>query len=194
MFLDRFTGDVPPYRLALEVEIGGVSEGTALIDADVNGTDYRATVHIALRGLPERDSEIVHVDSTGYLRDGDDDDWVVVPGYRSTPPLNPFLFLQPTDYADAGTDAARGGLRRLSSNAWVEQDATLGLVEGGVRDVVFDVWVDEAGTPVNAELRFELAGADAQGQQVQLSYTARYAFSDVGADIAIEPPVAAPTS
>jgi hypothetical protein len=193
-FLDAFTVDPPPYRVTLEVEIGGVSEGSALIEAEVRGADYRASVHVALGGLPPRDSEIVFVDGTGYLREAGDDQWVVVPGYRSTPPLNPFLVLAPSDYADAGPDPERGGVRHLSSARWVEADATLGYEDGGVEGVRFDVWVDGNGRPVEATLGFAVSGTDHSGQAVELTYSARYTFRDVGAPVTIQPPVAAPTS
>lgn len=188
-FFTSFADDPPPYRLLLEMAISGLSSGTARLVAEVAGADYRADVHVELAGLPARDSQVVFVDGTAYLRGGEDEAWVAVPGYRSQPPLNPFLLLDPADFSDEGVDPAHGGLRRLHSSAWVGEDATLGYQQGGVGDVSFDVWLDANGVPVEADLDFQLLGVDSSGQQVDLRYAARYAFSDVGADITIEPPV-----
>ena len=193
-FFERFADMPPPYHVLLDVEIGGMSQGTARIEGDVDGEDYRANVNVALAGLPPRDSEIVFVDGVGYLREAGDESWVVVPDYRSIPPLNPFLLLDPADFDDLGDDPDRGGLRRLSSPAWVEEDATLGYRGGGVGDVRFDVWLDGQGVPVQGELDFELAGIDPEGRTVQLSYSASYAFSNVGAEVTIEAPLATPTA
>jgi hypothetical protein len=188
-FFARFGEAPPPYRLLLEVAISGLSSGTARLSAEVAGADYRADVHVELAGLPARDSQVVFVDGTAYLRGAEGEAWVAVPDYRSQPPLNPFLLLDPADFSDEGADPAHGGLRRLHSSAWVEEDATLGYRQGGVRDVSFDVWLDAAGMPVEAELDFQLLGVDPSGQQVDLRYEANYTFSDVGADITIVPPV-----
>jgi hypothetical protein len=189
-FFVRFDSEPPPpYRVTLEVTISGGSSGSARIEGEVAGADYQADVHVELAGLPPRDSRIVHVDGTAYLGEPDGSSWVTVPDYRATPPMNPFLLLDPADFTDAGTDAQRGGLRRLSSTAWVEEDATFGYREGGVRDVQFDVWLDANGVPVAAQLDYQLLGVDPAGQQVDLHYEARYQFSDVGADITIGPPL-----
>jgi hypothetical protein len=113
---------------------------------------------------------------------------VTVRDYRSIPPLNPFLLLDRAQFADLGTDPERGGRRHLRSTTWVEEDASLGLVQGGVEDVVFDVWLDEAGAPVEALLEFHLVGADRDGNSVDLRYSTEYTFSDVGVPVEIAPP------
>lgn len=191
-FFGRFADDPPPYHVVLDVEIGGMSEGTARIEGDVDGMDYHAHVRVELAELPPRESEIVFVDGIGYLREAGDESWVGVPDYRSVPPLNPFLVLDPADFSDAGDDPGRGGLRRLSSSTWIEQDATLGYRAGGVSDVRFDVWLDGEGVPVEAELDFDVGGIDPDGRHVQLEYTAEYAFSNVGTEVTIEPPLSTP--
>lgn len=188
LFFAQFGAVPPPFHVSIATTLTGSPSGTALEEADVDGTDYVAELHVELDGAAAQDSRIVVVDQTGYVSDEGSDTWRAYPDYQTVPPLNPFLAFDPAQWQDMGADAAHGGLDRLHSTTWRPADTPLA---DRVGDVAFDVWIDEEGLPVSAELTFTLTATDGASS---VSYDATYTFSRIGEPVLIVPPVAASPS
>jgi hypothetical protein len=190
-FLGLFESQPPPFHVVMETELSGATDGTARLEGDVDGADYRAQLLVRLEGLPERDSQVVVVSGTGYLADAGSNRWRMVPDYETIPPLNPFLGLAEVSWSPIGPTGGRNGNHGLRSTDWTMPVGFLHQPQ--LEDVAFDVWVDDEGRPVEGALTFKLTGLSPQGQAVEHAYTARYEFSRVGEAVSIGvPPLPGP--
>jgi hypothetical protein len=186
VFFAQFGAVPPPFHVQIATTLTGAPSGTALEEADVDGADYTAELHVELGGAAAQDSRIVVVDETAYVADAGSNTWRAYPDYQTVPPVNPFLDLDPVEWQDMGPDSGRGGLERLHSTTWRPPDTTLA---DRVNDVVFDVWIDDEGLPMSAQLSFTLTAADGASS---VSYDATYTFSKIGESVEIVLPVESP--
>jgi hypothetical protein len=188
LFLAQFGAVPPPFHVRIETTLIGSPGGTAVEEADVDGADYVADLHVELEGAAAQDSHIIVVDKMGYVADAGSDTWRAYPDYETVPPVNPFLGLDSAAWSELGADPTHGGLDHLNSTVWrLPPDSS---VAERVKDVNFDLWLDSTGLPVSGRLSMALAALD---EAAEVGYQASYTFSRVGEPVAIKPPVAVPS-
>jgi hypothetical protein len=188
LFFALFGGVPAPFHVRVATTLSGAPSGTAVTEADADGADYSAHLHVELDGAAPQESQIIVVEGTGYVADAGSDAWRAFPDYETVPPVNPFLDLDPTQWQELGADTAHGGFDRLHSDSW-RLPADSSLVDR-VSQVSFDLWIDEEGLPVSGELAFTLAASDGISAS---GYQANYSFTLIGEPVLIAPPIAAPT-
>jgi hypothetical protein len=183
LFFAMFGAVPPPFHVSLATTLSGSPSGVALTEADADGADYTAQLHVEITGVAPQDSQIVVVGGTGYVADVGSADWRAYPDYETIPPVNPFLGLDPSQWSELGADPAHGGLDHLNSTTWrLPPDSSL---VDRVEDVNFDLWLDSDGMPVTAELSLTLPALD---RTSEVGYSAVYTFSRIGEPVVIVPP------
>ena len=170
------TGTVGPDDVRVQVFVGG----------DVVGENFDGQVQV--RG--EAPTEVMFVDGTAYGRQAGGE-WISIPDYVQTQPLNPFSLLDESDLEYVGPDEIDGQmLHQLRTEKWIGDVLEApGLKNLELESTVFDIFVDDGGLPVWAELVFTITGETVVGLDARISYDAWYGFTNVGDDITIEPPI-----
>jgi hypothetical protein len=193
-FLANFAAAQPPFHLVSDIEgrfASGTRTGeiTVAIEGDVAADDFAGTYHAELPDETQ-DADLVLLDGVAYLR-RPDAEWEIVPGFRQTQPLNPFILLQPSDLTYQGEVTRTGTtLHQLRTTRWVGDDVVLeGVPDAALESSVFDIFVTDEGIPVAAELRFAVVGTTLTGEDARFEYTVLYEFSDVGEPVTIRAPI-----
>jgi hypothetical protein len=161
----------------------------AMLSGDFSGNDLDITMHIAA-GADEVDMKMVVLGDAAYVQQGDAD-WVSVPKNAAEAELaglvqNMRLVTDPLDLLYVGVEAIDGrDLHHLTASRTIPYAPAAG---GTGQYDVFDIWVEEDGTPVLAKTAF--SAADPNG--VAVSGTTNFEFSNVGGPIEIKAPEDAP--
>ena len=161
----------------------------AMLSGDFSGDDLDITMHIA-SGATEVDLDMVVLGETAFVRQGDAD-WASVPKEAAEAELaglvqNMRLVTDPLDLLYVGVDEVDGrDLHHLTASRSIPYAPAAG---GTGQYDVFDIWVEEDGTPVLAKTAF--SATDPNG--VAVSGTTNFEFSNVGGPIEIKAPEDAP--
>jgi LppX_LprAFG lipoprotein len=157
----------------------------ATLSGDFSGNDLDITMHIAA-GANEVDMKMVVLGETAYVQQGDAD-WVSVPKEAAEAELaglvqNMRLVTDPLDLRYVGAEAINGrDLHHLTASRTIPYAPAAG---GTGQYDVFDIWVEEDGTPVLAKTAF--SATDPNG--VAVTGTTNFEFSNVGGPIEIVAP------
>lgn len=193
-FLAGFAAEKPPFHVVSDITAtitSGNEESELLItsEGDVSGEDFAGTVETDF-GLGRIEIEVVIVDGVSYTRVGEGP-WQANDEFQQTQPLNPFEQLAPEDLEYVGS-AMQGGeeLHELRTETWIGGEIEAQNIPNSDLELdssVFQIFVTDAGVPVEARLEFVVVGTSA-GQRARLAYVVDYAFSDVGEPVEIEAP------
>ncbi len=192
-FVDSFAAANEPFHVLSEVTFSGtaegeeVFEGELLVEGDVSGEDFAGEVSGDVSGQ-SIESEVITVGGTSYARQPGAE-WQEVPSPGQTQPLNPFANLEAESTEYVGPDE-RGGrpVHHLRTTEWIGGDpATTGIPDATFEESTFDIFVDDQGLPVEADLAFTLSGVN-QGIPFEAVYEVHYEFSNVGEPVTIEAP------
>jgi hypothetical protein len=192
LFLTNFALAQPPFKLESFVhgEVVAGAESSSLdfyIGGAVSGEDFAGTV-LATSGEESVEAEIVFKDGVGYGREPGQD-WERADGFSQTQPLNPFSLLAPNDVAYVGpAERDDRTLHQLRTIRWIGKDPTSVMPGAQIVSSQFDIYVDDDGIPVEADLVFEMSARIA-GQQAALTYDVVYLFTEVGVPNVIEAPI-----
>jgi len=157
----------------------------AMLSGDFSGNDLDITMHIAA-GANEVAMKMIVLGETAYVQQGDAD-WVSVPKDAAEAELaglvqNMRLVTDPLDLLYVGVEAIDGrDLHHLTASRTIPYAPAAG---GTGQYDVFDIWVEEDGTPVLAKTAF--SATDPNG--VAVSGTTNFEFSNVGGPIEIVAP------
>ena len=157
----------------------------ATMSSDFSGDDLDVALELTSAG------QTVHMDmvvlgETAYVRQGDAD-WVSVPKQAAEAQLaglvqNMRLVTDPLDLRHVGVEEVDGrDLHHLTASRTIPYAPAAG---GSGQYDVFDIWVEEDGTPVLAKTAF--SATDPNG--VAVSGTTNFEFSNVGGPIEIVAP------
>ncbi len=157
----------------------------ATLSGDFSGDDLDITMHIA-SGTTAVDMGMVVAGETAYVRQGEGK-WASVPKTAAEAELaglvqNMRLVTDPRDLLYVGVEEVDGrGLHHLTASRTIPYAPASG---GSGQYDVFDIWVEEDGTPVLAKTAF--SATDPNG--VDVSGTTDFEFSNVGGPIEIVAP------
>jgi hypothetical protein len=190
LFRSGFGAAKPPFHLECDVDasgtVGGDSGQFSLhMGGDVSGEDFSGQVV-----YPGNDvAQIVFVDGVAYVRAADSD-WLADPTFEQTQPLNPFSLLEADDLEYRGVHSIGGGeLHQLRTEKWIGAELDIaGWTDLQLESNSFDIYVDDAGVPAEAHLRFRLTG-NYLGDAADLTYVVLYYFTQVGEPVTIEAPI-----
>jgi hypothetical protein len=193
-FLAGFVAEDPPFH----VESGGRIDTTAgldrsmtefYFDGDIAGEDAAYYFEYQVDGGDIVGGEAIVVDGEAYGRNADGG-WDPLGPFVQTQPLNPFVKLTGQDIEYIGPVNRDGRLlHQLRTTTWVGEDpqASTQIEDAEVTFTQFDIFVDDKGVPVEADLRFAIEGRF-EGRPAEFDYEVFYVFSKVGGDITIERP------
>jgi hypothetical protein len=157
---------------------------------DITGEDFAGEV-TTVAGSRVDVVEVVIVGGAAYVRTGEGP-WQKTEDFSQAQPLNPFARLSASDLTYRGTvTRAPGDLHHLSTETWIGGAIEDQAIPGAVLELEasqFNIFVTDAGIPVEAQLEFSVVGTR-RGQDVRLSYVVDYRFSDVGVPVMIEAPI-----
>ena len=157
----------------------------ATLSGDFSGNDLDITMHIAT-GATAVDMGMVVAGDTAYVRQGEGE-WTSVPTTFAEAQLaglvqNMRLVTDPRDLRYVGVEEVDGrDLHHLTASRTIPYAPAAG---GSGQYDVFDIWVEEDGTPVLAKTAF--SATDPNG--VAVSGTTNFEFSNVGGPIEIVAP------
>jgi hypothetical protein len=166
-----------------------VGEVEATLSGDFAGNDLDISMHIA-SGATTVDMDMVVLGETAYVRQGTGE-WVSVPTTVAEAELaglvqNMRLVGDPRDLLYVGVEEVDGrDLHHLTASRTIPYAPAAG---GTGQYDVFDIWVEEDGTPVLAKTAF--SATDPNG--VAVTGTTNFEFSNVGGPIEIKKPEDAP--
>ena len=166
-----------------------VGEVEATLTGDFAGNDLDISMHIA-SGATTVDMDMVVLGETAYVRQGTGE-WVSVPTTVAEAELaglvqNMRLVGDPRDLLYVGVEEVDGrDLHHLTASRTIPYAPAAG---GTGQYDVFDIWVEEDGTPVLAKTAF--SATDPNG--VAVTGTTNFEFSNVGGPIEIKKPEDAP--
>lgn len=192
-FFDSFAASDEPFHVLSEVTFSGTAEGQEVfqgeivVEGDVSGEDFAGDVSGDVSG-EAIESEVITAGGTTYGRQPGGE-WQEAPSSGQTQPLNPFGNLEAEDTEYVGTDE-RGGrpVHHLRTTEWIGGDpASTGIPDAAIEESAFDIFVDDVGLPVEADLTFTLSGVN-QGTPFEAVYEVHYVFSEVGVPVTIEAP------
>ncbi len=198
-FLSRFASKSVPFHVKFDGTVtvrptGGRAAETVGMSGglDARGSDAAGTITLELPGAKPTEVGVVIVGGKAYARPPGGD-WQRNPGFRQTQPINPFMKLRGAkDLQYVGVES-RGGaeLHHLRTTKWIGDDpanaAGAGLKGAKVKSSTFDIFTESDGTPVEAELKFVVAGKSG-GTAVEAEGDIGYEFSNVGKPVKIKPP------
>ena len=192
-FLTNFADAKPPFDLDTVVmaDISGSGETFSLevrIEAEISGEDLAGTMTLVSEDQASI-TEVVIKDGRAYRRQPGGL-WTLAEDFNQTQPLNPFGLLATEDLTYVGTTDRDGStLHRLRTTKWIGEDpaSNPALQDARIEGSQFDVFVDENGIPLEAELAFQMTAVVNQ-QAAVFDYVTTYLFSDVGAPNQIEAP------
>ena len=161
-------------------------EVEATLSADFSGNDLDLTMQLtsAAGGV---DMDMVIVDETAYVRQRGDADWTSVPRDVAEAEIaglvqNMRLVTDPLDLAYVGPEVVDGReLHHLTASRAIPYAPGAG---GTGQYDVFDIWIEDDGTPVLAKTAF--SATDPTG--VEVNGTTNFEFSKVGEPIEIVAP------
>jgi hypothetical protein len=190
LFRSGFGAAKPPFHLECDVEASGTVGGDSgefglHMGGDVSGEDFSGQVV-----YPGNDvAHVVFVDGVAYVRTADSD-WIADPTFEQTQPLNPFSLLEADDLEYRGVHSIGGAeLHQLRTEKWIGGELDVaGWTDLQLESNSFDIYVDEAGVPAEAHLRFRLTG-NYLGDAADLTYVVLYYFTQVGEPVTIEAPI-----
>ena len=157
----------------------------ATLSGDFSGNDLDITMHIA-SGTTAVDMGMVVAGDTAYVRQGEGE-WTSVPKAAAEAELagllqNMRLVTDPLDLRYVGVEEVDGrDLHHLTASRTIPYAPAAG---GSGQYDVFDIWVEEDGTPVLAKTAF--SATDPNG--VAVNGTTNFEFSNVGGPIEIVAP------
>ena len=157
----------------------------ATLSGDFSGNDLDITMHIA-SGTTAVDMGMVVAGETAYVRQGEGE-WASVPKTAAEAELaglvqNMRLVTDPLDLRYVGVEEVDGrDLHHLTASRTIPYAPAAG---GSGQYDVFDIWVEEDGTPVLAMTAF--SATDPNG--VAVNGTTNFEFSNVGGPIEIVAP------
>ena len=160
----------------------------ATMSGDFSGDDLDVALQITNAGQTV-DMDMVVLGDTAYVRQGDAD-WASVPKEAAEAELagliqNIRLVTDPLDLLYVGVEEVDGrNLHHLTASRMIPYAPAAG---GTGQYDVFDIWVEEDGTPVLAKTAFS---AEASGMEV--TGTTNFEFSNFGGPIEIKAPEDAP--
>jgi hypothetical protein len=166
-----------------------VGDVEAALSGDLSGNDLDITMHIST-AAGEVDMSIVVLGDTAYLRQGEEE-WVSAPAEVAEAELagliqNARLVGDPLDLLYVGPEDVDGrALHHLTASRTIPYAPAAG---GTGQYDVFDIWVEEDGTPVLAKTAFSATGPNGEA----VSGTTNFEFSNVGGSIEIKKPEDAP--
>ena len=161
-------------------------EVEATLSADFSGNDLDLTMQLTTAGGGV-DMDMVIVDETAYVRQRGDADWTSVPRDVAEAEIaglvqNMRLVSDPLDLAYVGPEVVDGReLHHLTASRAIPYAPGAG---GTGQYDVFDIWIEEDGTPVLAKTAF--SATDPTG--VEVSGTTNFEFSNLGEPIEIVAP------
>jgi len=161
-------------------------EVEATLSADFSGNDLDLTMQLTTAGGGV-DMDMVIVDETAYVRQREDADWTSVPRNVAEAEIaglvqNMRLVSDPLDLAYVGPEVVDGReLHHLTASRAIPYAPGAG---GTGQYDVFDIWIEEDGTPVLAKTAF--SATDPTG--VEVSGTTNFEFSNFGEPIEIVAP------
>ena len=167
--------------------MGGILKG----DLDVAGPDFAGTIQFT-DGKTVKSGDVVLVENIGYAR-LPGKSWVQSPELVPYQSPNPFSSIDRSQAIyDLGLES-RGGqqVHHLRISDWIFGDPNiylnfpLGVL--AVSDTRFDIWVTEAGQPVDAQL-----DADLTALGITVTVHTVYTLTNVGGPIVIAAPVVSP--
>jgi len=193
LFLSDFASLQPPFHVFSDIA-GTVSAGeqeleiTLTIEGDISGEDFDGRVTGSPIGQPI-DVRVIIADGVAYNQSADGS-WAQVGGFQQTQPLNPFAMLNEADLTYGGT-VSRGGrtLHQLTTETWIG-DAVANvpnMPDAELEGSTFDIYVDDEGIPVEADLEFAIVGT-INAVPTRIDYVVFYAFTNVGDPVTIEAP------
>jgi len=194
LFLSDFAAAQPPFHVLTDV-VGHASAGNQVfeialvLEGDISGQDFDGRVSGSPLGQAI-DTRLIFVDGVAYNQ-SDDGSWFEVDGFQQTQPLNPFNRLNASDLAYSGT-AKRDGrtLHQLTTETWIGESVTnnvQNMPDAELEGSTFDIFVDDEGIPVEADLEFAVVGT-IRGVPARLDYVVNYVFTNVGVPVTIEAP------
>ena len=190
-FIADFAEKQPPFHVDTNVDFTGTTgaeteTGSVSVNGDIHGENFDGEVIV----LGER-VLVRFVDGVAYGKEAGGE-WMTLPDFEQTQPLNPFSLLEPADVVYVGP-AERDGRRvhELGVAKWIGGEleaAELSRIELLSND--FALFVSANGIPVEALLDFSISGYLAGfARPVQFDYHVVYLFSDVGKPVEIEGPI-----
>ena len=190
-FFSEFALVNKPFHVDTDVEFTGTSgtqteSGTVEVNGDIHGQDFDGEVIV----LGER--VIVRVvDGEAFGREAGGE-WITLPDFQQTQPLNPFGLLEPADVVYVGaTDRDGQQVHELRFTRWIggELEAE-GLSRIELLGSDFAVHVTTNGIPVEAILDFSIsANVAGYARPFEFDYHVVYLFSDVGKRVEIRSPL-----
>jgi hypothetical protein len=190
LFRSGFGEAQPPFHLECEVEASGTVGGDSgrlgfHMGGDVSGEDFSGQVIYPGNEV----AYVVFADGVAYIRTADSD-WLADPDFEQTQPLNPFSLLEADDLEYRGVHSIGGDdLHQLRTDKWIGGELDIaGWTDMQLESNSFDIYVDEAGVPAEAHLRFRLTG-NYLGDAADLTYVVLYYFTQVGEPVTIEAPI-----
>jgi hypothetical protein len=193
LFLSDFAALQPPFHVFTDV-VGTAKAGNQVfeialvIEGDISGQDMDGRVSGSPLGQPI-DTNVILVDGAAYNQ-SDGGPWVQVDGFKQTQPLNPFSLLNASDLTYEG-EVERDGrmLHQLTTHTWIGDTVANveNMPDAELEGSTFDIFVDDAGTPVEADLEFAIVGT-IRGVPARIDYVVNYIFTNVGVPVTIEAP------
>ena len=190
-FFRNFAQENEPFHVDTTIDFTGsagaqTETGSAAVNGDIHGEDFAGEV--VLMG----DRILVRfVDGVAYGKEADND-WVTLPDFKQTQPLNPFSLLEPGDVAYVGLAEREGReMHELGFEKWVGGELEVeGMSRLELLSHDFSVFVSTRGIPVEAILDFSISGYLAGfARPFQFDYHVVYQFSDVGKPVDIRAPL-----
>lgn len=189
-FFSEFANADEPFHVESQIDFIGVvgtqTESASLsVNGDIDGENFDGEVI-----LPRERVVVRFVDGVFYGKQAGGE-WMTLPDFKQTQPLNPFSLLEPSDVTYLGPVERDGrALHQLGFSKWVggELEAE-GMSRIELLDSEFAVFVSDQGIPVEAVLDFSISGyLTGFARPAEFDYHVVYEFSNVGKPVRIEAP------
>src|SRR5687768_845097 len=190
-FFSRFARENLPFHVETDVEFTGstgseTENGSVTVNGDIDGENFDGEVILMGERVLVR-----FVDGVAYGKEADGD-WITLPDFKQTQPLNPFGQLEPTEVTYVGP-AERDGhsVHELGFDKWIGGELEAEGMSGiELLSNDFALFVTAKGVPVEAVLDFSISGRIAgYAQPVEFDYHVVYRFSKVGEPVDIRAPI-----
>jgi hypothetical protein len=147
---------------------------------DIRGQDFSGTWRVHIYDGRNAETAIVYLGAKGYVRPPEEA-WECVPPKTPRPQVNAFsAFKAAKDVQYEGIVTKDGqrlhrlrAVKPLQANPWILQDD---WARSPISDVLYDVFVTDAGVPVSAEFAARMRVPDGVGRtEIKIATTYRYA-------------------